>query len=152
MLQRRTDELVRTWLVRVVDDLSLREVGALRLGATVEGFLDIYGFVIDAARAALDGEPPPGADELCLRMGRTARESTVRDSDGARAVAALGRLQDLLNLELRGSAVAASGPDADPTVKAVASVFERLRDAVMDDAATDRAGRESEAGAGGPAA
>ncbi len=151
-LERRTDELVRTWLVHVIDGLSLREVGRLRLGTAVEGFLEIYAFVIAASRAAHRRRAARIADEHYLRTGRIARESIGLESESAGIVRAISRLQELLEAELQGSADAEQDPDGDSAATAVADVCARLRAAVAEVPATTRSEPEQKTGAEGGSA
>lgn len=151
-LETRSDELVRAWLVKVVGDLSLREVGRLRLDATVEAFVEIYDFVIDATRTERGGGARPVDDWRYSHVGRVARETMGGALEGDGAVRALGRLQELLERELRGSALAPPRAHGDSTVKAVVAVCERLTAAAADEAATDGSDREEATDAGGSAA
>ena len=130
-LEHRRHELVKAWLLRVVDDLSLDEVGRLHLAATVEGLLAIYGFVLDAARAMLRPDSFAADGGRYSKLGRLARESTGDDPSGAGAIKALGWLQELLERELPSACGNAQVPRTDPVSEAIASVCERLRAAVL---------------------
>ena len=130
-LNGRGDECVRAWLIGVVEDLSLREVGSLRLEVTVDGFLEIFAFVVNAARTKLEPGSGTASEEPYPRMGALLRASLGGDADGARAVAALRRLQGLLERELSGSSSDARAPVVDPVADAVAGVCERLKAAAV---------------------
>ena len=80
-------------------------------------------------------------------MGRLARESVSGAFETAGAVRALGRLRELLEQELRASAVATPDPHDDSTVTAVVAACERLMAAVVDDAATSRPESQERTGA-----